>query len=77
MTPEEERRVLAEKVEELRRVRAETEHRLAVMPIGGQDADLRAAVEELIVQMRRMEHSVEAMLRLGDETTEGGTENGH
>lgn len=77
MTPEEERRALAEKAEELSRTRAETERRLAAMPYSEQTAQLRATMEELVSQLHRMERNLEAMLRLaGEETTEGGTENG-
>ena len=77
MTPDEERRALVEKAEELSQTRAETERRLAALPYIEQTAQLRATMEELVNQLHRMEKNLEAMLRLaGEETTEGGKDNG-
>lgn len=77
MVSEEERRALAEKIEELSRTRSETERRLAAMPYSEQTAQLKATMEELVSQLHRMERNLEAMVHLaGEETTEGGMKNG-
>ena len=77
MTPEEERRALAEKAGELAQTIAETDRRLAALPRAPQTGQAREIMEKLLGEMRRMEKNIGRLLRLcEDKEPEGGPQNG-
>ena len=78
MTPEEERRALREKAEELRKVTAQTEERMASLPYNAETEPLRETMRKLMEEVHRMEGNIPSMLEISEkQEIEGGNNNGN
>lgn len=78
MTNDEEIRALNEKLIELNEVTAKLETKLATTPYSEETAPMRAMMEQMLGELRRMDNNLKAMLRISNENeSEGGCNNGN
>lgn len=77
MCSRQERQLLEQKLREINQAIAQTQARFDALAPREETAQLRETVSKLMVELRRMEKNLQALLRLNDDmNAQGGTNHG-